>query len=287
MGRNRNITPHIVSGDHARAVEAVARSLDIGLPNTTSRRSPVQKKEYVSKLQASGKIVLFCGDGTNDAIALAQANVGVQLGSASDVAGAVADVVLLDVSKRAFVRISFNFVWSAVYNVFAILLAAGAFVKFRIPPAYAGLGEIVSVGPVILAAVSMLAGNGNRSGAADVCFLWDWICSSAEINTGCITGESSAKRLDRRLFASLSVCGRIHDICHFGSSQCATVNPRRSSATLTILAQRKHEAPLLRLRRLLLQRNVSVCKPVFQTSSASRVEYLEISGPSIKLFMKK
>ncbi|RMY56217.1 hypothetical protein D0865_03765 [Hortaea werneckii] len=171
--RNRNITPHIVSGDHARAVEAVARSLDIGLPNTTSRRSPVQKKEYVSKLQASGKIVLFCGDGTNDAIALAQANVGVQLGSASDVAGAVADVVLLrgldgvlvllDVSKRAFVRISFNFVWSAVYNVFAILLAAGAFVKFRIPPAYAGLGEIVSVGPVILAAVSMLAGNGNRS----------------------------------------------------------------------------------------------------------------------------
>lgn len=170
--RNRNITPHIVSGDHARAVEAVAHSLDIGLPNTASRRSPVQKKEYVSKLQASGKIVLFCGDGTNDAIALAQANVGVQLGSASDVAGAVADVVLLrgldgvlvllDVSKRAFVRISFNFVWSAVYNVFAILLAAGAFVKFRIPPAYAGLGEIVSVGPVILAAVSMLSGNGNK-----------------------------------------------------------------------------------------------------------------------------
>merc|ERR1712230_144143 len=162
--RNRNITPHIVSGDHARAVEAVARSLDIGLPNTTSRRSPVQKKEYVSKLQASGKIVLFCGDGTNDAIALAQANVGVQLGSASDVAGAVADIVLLrgldgvlvllDVSKRAFVRISFNFIWSAVYNVVAILLAAGAFVKFRIPPAYAGLGEIASVLPVIFAALT-------------------------------------------------------------------------------------------------------------------------------------
>ena len=164
--RNRNITTHIVSGDHARAVEALALSLDVELANVASRHSPLQKKEYVSALQANGKVVLFCGDGTNDAVALAQANVGAQLGSTSDVAGAVADVVLLrgldgvlvllDVSRRAYVRIVFNFVWSAVYNVFAILLAAGAFVKFRIPPAYAGLGEIVSVGPVILAAVSML-----------------------------------------------------------------------------------------------------------------------------------
>lgn len=164
--QNRNIKTHVVSGDHARAVEAVALSLDIELSNVASRHSPSQKKEYVSALQANGKIVLFCGDGTNDAVALAQANVGAQLGSASDVAGAVADVVLLrgldgmlvllDVSRRAYVRIVFNFVWSAVYNIFAILLAAGAFVKFRIPPAYAGLGEIVSVGPVILAAVSML-----------------------------------------------------------------------------------------------------------------------------------
>jgi len=167
---NRNIKTHIVSGDHAHAVEAVALSLGMELSNVASRHSPSQKKEYVSALQADGKVVLFCGDGTNDAVALAQANVGAQLGSASDVAGAVADVVLLrgldgvlvllDVSRRAYVRIVFNFVWSAVYNVFAILLAAGAFVKFRIPPVYAGLGEIVSVGPVILAAVSMLLGGG-------------------------------------------------------------------------------------------------------------------------------
>jgi P-type E1-E2 ATPase len=112
---------------------------------------------------------MFCGDGTNDAVALAQADIGVQLGTASDVAGAVADVVLLgsldgtlallDISKRAFRLIVFNFTWSAAYNVFAILLASGAFVKFRVPPAYAGLGEIVSVVPVIIAAVSLLWGN--------------------------------------------------------------------------------------------------------------------------------
>lgn len=165
---SRNITTHILSGDHARAVEAVAHALNINRANTASRHSPEQKKTYVANLQAADHTVLFCGDGTNDAVALAQANVGVQLGTASDVAGAVADAVLLrglegvpallDLSKRAFARIVFNFVWSAVYNIFAILLAGGAFVKVRIPPAYAGLGEIVSVGPVILAAVTLLMG---------------------------------------------------------------------------------------------------------------------------------
>jgi len=113
----------------------------------------------------NGKIALFCGEGTNDAIAVAQADVGVQIESFSDVTRATADVVLLsnlegvvnllDVSKATFRRIIFNFIWSAVYNVFAILLAGGAFVKVRIPPAYAGLGEIVSVMPVIAAALTM------------------------------------------------------------------------------------------------------------------------------------
>lgn len=82
----------------------------------------------------------------------------------SDVAQSAADVVLvrpklagiltiMDTSKRSVNRIKFNFVWSFVYNVFAILLAAGAFVKARIPPKFAGLSELVSVLPVIAAAV--------------------------------------------------------------------------------------------------------------------------------------
>ena len=112
-----------------------------------------------------GKVTLFRGDGTNDAVAVAQANVGVQIESSSEVTRATADmgllsnlegvVNLLDASKAAFRRVIFNFVWSAVYNVFAILFAGGAFVKVRIPPAYAGLGENVSVLPVVVAALTM------------------------------------------------------------------------------------------------------------------------------------
>ncbi|KAF3921761.1 hypothetical protein AA313_de0200384 [Arthrobotrys entomopaga] len=164
LGR-RNITCHIVSGDNSKVVKDVADTIGIPTANIASRHSPAQKKEYVQKLMSAGRIVLFCGDGTNDAVAVAQANIGVQIGTTSDVTRAATDVVLLggldgvlnliDLSKRSFRRVIFNFIWSAVYNVFAILLAAGAFVKFRVPPAYAGLGEIVSVLPVIAVSLTL------------------------------------------------------------------------------------------------------------------------------------
>lgn len=172
----RGITCHIVSGDNSEAVSLVASSLNIPPANITSRSSPAQKQQYVQRLQSThNKKVLFLGDGTNDAVAIAQADVGVQMGSTSDVTGAVADVVLLshrlesvifllELSRAAVWRIVFNFVWSAVYNVFAILLAAGAFVRVRIPPAYAGLGEMVSVVPVIVAAATLGMGLGRGQG---------------------------------------------------------------------------------------------------------------------------
>lgn len=161
----RQITVHIVSGDASQAVQTVARDLNISMENVAAERTPAEKQEYIRRLMESGKITLFCGDGTNDAVAVAQANVGVQIESSSDVTRATADVILLrnldgvvnllDVSKAAFRRIIFNFIWSAIYNVLAMLLAGGAFVKVRIPPAYAGLGEIVSVMPVIITALTM------------------------------------------------------------------------------------------------------------------------------------
>lgn len=156
---------HLVSGDEWKAAETVRAIVGIPPENTVARKTPAEKRAYIQKLMEAGKVALFCGDGTNDAVAVAQADVGVQLGSSSDVTRATADVVLLSglqgitfllgVSAASFRRIAFNFAWAATYNVFAILLAAGAFITVRIPPAYAGLGELVSVLPVIFAAFTM------------------------------------------------------------------------------------------------------------------------------------
>lgn len=166
----RGITVHMVSGDQPTAVESVAKSVGIAPGNVASERSPASKRDYVEELMADGKRhVMFCGDGTNDAVAVAQAHVGVQMGggasTSSDMTQSAADVVLLnglegipqllDVSRAAYARMVFNFAWSAVYNVLAVTMASGAWVDFRIAPAYAGLGEVVSVVPVILAAMSM------------------------------------------------------------------------------------------------------------------------------------
>jgi Cu2+-exporting ATPase len=89
-------------------------------------------------------ITIFCGDGTNDAVALAQATIGVHMNEGTNVAQCAADVVLLrlslkdiltliDLSRASTRRIAFNFVWPFIYNTLAILLASGAVVKTHIP----------------------------------------------------------------------------------------------------------------------------------------------------------
>lgn len=166
----RGIAVHLVSGDQKIAVESVAKTLNIPADCVASECTPAQKQQYIAALMEDGsRYVMFCGDGTNDAVAVAQANLGAQMGgglTSSEVTQGAADVVLLnglqgipfllDVSKASFHRMAFNFVWSAIYNVLAVTMASGAWVNFRIPPRYAGLGEMVSVVPVVLAAMSML-----------------------------------------------------------------------------------------------------------------------------------
>ena len=62
---------------------------------------------------------------------------------------------LLELADAAARRVGANFAWAAAYNLVAVLFAAGAFVDARIPPAYAGLGELVSVLPVVLVALHL------------------------------------------------------------------------------------------------------------------------------------
>ncbi|KAJ9640404.1 hypothetical protein H2199_005943 [Coniosporium tulheliwenetii] len=154
----------IISGDHEAAVQQVARQLPIPAENVHARLTPEDKLEFIRKLQTEDKeFILFCGDGTNDAAALATADIGVHMQGGTDVARSAAHVVLmrpdlrgvltvLQLSKSAYIKMIVNFIWSFVYNVFAVALAAGAFSALRgvrIPPAYAGLGELVSVLPVV------------------------------------------------------------------------------------------------------------------------------------------
>ncbi|KAJ0385296.1 hypothetical protein COL922a_006665 [Colletotrichum nupharicola] len=172
-----NVSVHILSGDDDGAVQAVATQLNIPEANVHSRCNPADKQDYIQQLLAtpsthvsrSGKkpkkpVVMFCGDGSNDAVALAQATIGVHMNVGTDVARSAADVILMRpsltgvltaiaASRKAIHRIAFNFGWSFVYNLFAILLGSGAFVNARIPPEFAGLGELASVLPVIAAAV--------------------------------------------------------------------------------------------------------------------------------------
>ncbi|KAI3567764.1 p-type copper atpase [Fusarium oxysporum f. sp. albedinis] len=167
--QKRGVSVHVVSGDDDGAVRTLASKLSIPGDNVRSRSSPADKKDYIQTLLGTATerkkpVVVFCGDGTNDAVALAQATIGVHMNEGTDVAQSAADVVLMrpslagiltmiNASRKSVNRIKFNFGWSFVYNTFAVLLAAGAFVNARIPPEFAGLGELVSVLPVIAAAV--------------------------------------------------------------------------------------------------------------------------------------
>ncbi|KAF2689971.1 heavy metal translocatin [Lentithecium fluviatile CBS 122367] len=164
--QDQDIAVHMLSGDNQGAVNAVAFTLGIAPSHAQGSQRPADKQRYIQYLQDNGNTVMFVGDGTNDAVALKQADVGVHLQHGCDVAKSAADIVLmnpqlhdlltmLDISRAAYRRIILNFVWSALYNVVAILMAAGAFVKIRIDPAYAGLGELVSVLPVVLIAFQM------------------------------------------------------------------------------------------------------------------------------------
>ncbi|KAK0345250.1 hypothetical protein LTR91_000934 [Friedmanniomyces endolithicus] len=165
--RKRNIAISLVSGDDTPTTSQLAAHLNIPLTNVRSRCTPADKQNYLKTLP-SGKHsrTLFCGDGTNDAVALAQADIGIHMSAGSEIARTAADVVLLrpslngilvllDLSHAAMRRVYLNFAWSFLYNVVAILLAGGAFVRARIAPQYAGLGEIVSVLPVVLVAVQL------------------------------------------------------------------------------------------------------------------------------------
>jgi Cu+-exporting ATPase len=125
----------MVSGDHKTTAEAVARTL--GLDEVHAEVLPNEKAALVKELQSRGAVVAMAGDGVNDAPALAQADVGIAMGSGTDVAIESAHVTLVKGDLRGVARarllsratmknIRQNLVWAFVYNLLGVPLAAGA-----------------------------------------------------------------------------------------------------------------------------------------------------------------
>ncbi|GMF11665.1 unnamed protein product [Phytophthora lilii] len=158
------IQPWIVTGDQRGTAISVARALGVPDGSVLSESLPHQKVDKVRLLQSLGLRVAFIGDGVNDAPALATADVGVALGAGTDVALDAADVVLVKddlrdllnaqaLSRATNRRIKHNFAWGFMYNVLMMPVACGALyapLGIWIPPALAGLSELLSSVPVIL-----------------------------------------------------------------------------------------------------------------------------------------
>ncbi len=129
----------MLTGDHERTSKAIAQSLSIDTVIANVR--PGQKEEVVRKLQSEGKKVAMVGDGINDAPALAAADVGIAIGSGTDVAKETGGIILikddmtdvvraLQLSRATVRKIRQNLLWAFVYNVALIPIAAGVLVPF-------------------------------------------------------------------------------------------------------------------------------------------------------------
>jgi Cu2+-exporting ATPase len=155
-----NIKSILLTGDNKKVAETVSKK--IGIDNYIAEVLPHQKLEKIKELQNKGEFVAMTGDGVNDAPALAQADVGIAVGSGSDIAAETAGIVLVNSNpkdivdlilfgKATYKKMVQNLAWATGYNIVALPLAAGILYKAGILLSPAAGAVLMSLSTVIVA----------------------------------------------------------------------------------------------------------------------------------------
>lgn len=154
--KNMGINIYMITGDTQQTATAIAQQ--IGIENFRANVMPADKGYFVKELQEQGKIVAMVGDGINDSLALAQSDVGIAMGSGTDIAIESASITLMHSDLRQIVKaiklskatirtIRQNLFWALIYNIIAIPIAAGVLYPingFLLNPMIAGAAMSMS-----------------------------------------------------------------------------------------------------------------------------------------------
>ena len=153
MCKSSNIEVVMLTGDHEKSARFIAD--EVGIKSVYAELSPEDKADFVKK--HSNKVRVMVGDGVNDVLALANANIGIAMGSGSDIAIEISDVVLLNdslkslkeaflISRRTFNLVKQNLAISLVYNAITIPLAMAGYIIPLIAAISMSLSSLLVVG---------------------------------------------------------------------------------------------------------------------------------------------
>jgi Cu2+-exporting ATPase len=158
--KQNNIKSILLTGDNYKVAKSVSET--IGMNSFIAEVLPHQKLENIKALQSKGEFVAMTGDGVNDAPALAQADVGIAVGSGSDIAAETAGIVLVNSNPKDIVNLILfgkatyhkmiqNLIWATGYNVIALPLAAGVLYKLGILLSPAAGAVLMTASTVVVA----------------------------------------------------------------------------------------------------------------------------------------